>query len=143
MIENNRVFAGDPKNAAVEDLTPYTSKSKVIPNVVAGRLAWTTVGGHTYGLPHDVHPVIMIYNDTIWSKAGVNVAKIATWDQFFKDAAKLVKFEEKGRQTHSFCSSFRQRRSRRHNVDDLAADWRSDLRQKRQSYPHFKDFLLS
>ncbi|MGA2141175.1 MAG: extracellular solute-binding protein, partial [Brevinematales bacterium] len=101
LIENNRVFAGDPKNAAVEDLTPFTSKSKVIPSVVPGRLAWTTVGGHVYGLPHDVHPVIMIYNDTLWSKAGVNVAKIATWDQFFKDAAKLVKFEEKdGKPTH-------------------------------------------
>ncbi len=101
LIENNRVFAADPKNASVEDLTAYTSVSKVIPFVTKGRISWTTVGGHVYGLPHDVHPVLLIWNNDLWSKAGVNVAKIKTWDEFFKDAVKLIKYEEKdGKPTH-------------------------------------------
>ncbi|MGA2141180.1 MAG: hypothetical protein ABSG94_02060 [Brevinematales bacterium] len=96
LIENNRVFAADPKNAAVEDLTQWAGSSKVVANVPKGRLALTTIDGHTYGLPHDVHPVVLIYNDTLWSKAGVDVSKIKTWDVFFKDALKLIKYEQSG-----------------------------------------------
>ncbi len=96
LIQKNSLFADDPKNAAVEDITKYAEDSAVFSNITKGSVSWTTVGGHVYGLPHDAHPVVLIYNDTLWLKSGVNVEKIKTWDEFFKGASKLIKFEESG-----------------------------------------------
>jgi arabinosaccharide transport system substrate-binding protein len=88
-IEQNQILDADPKKSLVIPLDKYVKKSKVFEKVPKGRVAWTTYGGHVYGLPHDVHPVVLVYNDTIWKSVGVDVAKIKTWDEFFKAAEKL------------------------------------------------------
>ena len=88
-IEQNQILDANPKKSLVIPLDKYVKKSKVFPRVPKGRVAWTTYGGHVYGLPHDVHPVVLVYNDTIWKSVGVDMAKIKTWDEFFKAAEKL------------------------------------------------------
>lgn len=88
-IEQNQILDANPKNSLVIPLDKYVKKSRVFPKVPKGRVAWTTYGGHVYGLPHDVHPVVLVYNDTIWKSVGVDMAKIKTWDEFFKAAEKL------------------------------------------------------
>ena len=88
-IEQNQILDANPKNSLVIPLDKYVKKSRVFPKVPKGRVAWTTYGGHVYGLPHDVHPVVLVYNDTIWKSVGVDVAKIKTWDEFFEAAKKL------------------------------------------------------
>ncbi len=88
-IEQNQILDADPKKSLVIPLDKYVKKSKVFEKVPKGRVAWTTYGGHVYGLPHDVHPVVLVYNDTIWKSVGVDVAKIKTWDEFFEAAKKL------------------------------------------------------
>lgn len=93
-IEQNQILDADPKKCLVIPLDKYVEKSKVFSRVPKGRIAWTTYGGHVYGLPHDVHPVILLYNDTLWKSVGVDMAKIKTWDEFFDAADKLYK--EKG-----------------------------------------------
>jgi arabinosaccharide transport system substrate-binding protein len=97
LIENNRVLDANPAKSYVLPLDDYTKNSAVFSKVVPGRVAWVTYGGHVYGLPHDVHPVILIYNDTIWKqKAGTDIATIKTWDEFFAAAKKLVASETVG-----------------------------------------------
>src|SRR5690554_983620 len=88
-IESNQILDADPKKCLVIPLDKYVAESEVFPRVPEGRVAWTTYGGHVYGLPHDVHPVVLLYNDTIWKSIGVDVAKIKTWDEFFEAAQKL------------------------------------------------------
>lgn len=88
-IESNMILDADPKKCLVIPLDKYVAESEVFPKVPTGRVAWTTYGGHVYGLPHDVHPVVLLYNDTIWKSVGVDVAKIKTWDEFFEAAQKL------------------------------------------------------
>jgi len=88
-IEQNQILDADPKKSLVIPLDKYVKKSKVFAKVPKGRVAWTTYGGHVYGLPHDVHPVVLVYNDTIWKSVGVDMAKIKTWDEFFEAAKKL------------------------------------------------------
>jgi arabinosaccharide transport system substrate-binding protein len=100
LIEKNQVINGDPKKALVQPLDKFVASSKVFKQVVPGRVAWVQAGGHTYGLPHDVHPVVMIYNDTLWKSVGVDVATLETWDDFFAAAEKLTAEKKDGKPVH-------------------------------------------
>jgi|SRR5690554_1294013 len=90
MIEQNKILDADPRRSLVIPLDKYVAKSAAFKKVPEGRVAWTNYGGHVYGLPHDVHPVTLVYNDTLWKEVGVDVAKIETWDEFFEAAKKLT-----------------------------------------------------
>jgi len=100
LIENNRILNANPKKCFVIPLDGYVKNSAAFKKVVPGRVVWTTYGGHVYGLPHDVHPVVMIYNDTLWKAAGVDLAKILTWDEFFQAAKKLTAEQKDGKPVH-------------------------------------------
>lgn len=100
MIEQNRILDANPKKCLVEPLDKFVKDSKVFKQVVPGRVAWTTYGGHVYGLPHDVHPVVMVYNDTLWKSVGVDVATIKTWDEFFEASKKLTAEKKDNKPVH-------------------------------------------
>ncbi len=100
LIENNRILSKDPEKSFVIPLNKFIAKSTLSNNISAGRLSLVTYGGNIYGLPHDAHPVIMVYNDTIWKNAGVDVAKIETWDEFFEKAKLLRKLDENRKEKH-------------------------------------------
>ncbi|NLU41685.1 MAG: carbohydrate ABC transporter substrate-binding protein [Firmicutes bacterium] len=100
MIEENRILNADPKQCIVVPLDKYVEKSEVFKNVVPGRVAWVTYGGHVYGLPHDVHPCVLVYNDDLWKSVGVDLATIETWDEFFAAAVKLAEKKQDGRPVH-------------------------------------------
>jgi arabinosaccharide transport system substrate-binding protein len=100
MIESNKILNADPQKSFVLPLDQYVAKSEVFSGVVPGRVRWVTYGGHTYGLPHDVHPVVMIYNDTLWKSVGVDVAQIKTWDEFFEQSKKLTAEKKGGKPVH-------------------------------------------
>jgi arabinosaccharide transport system substrate-binding protein len=100
MIENNRILNADPEKSFVLPLDKFTKKSDDFKKVPAGRVGWVTYGGHVYGLPHDVHPVLLIYNDTIWKSVGVDVAAVKTWDEFFEASKKLTAKKVKGKSEH-------------------------------------------
>jgi len=98
MIENNQILNADPKKCFV---TPLESFATPVFNAVPkGRVAFVKYGAHIYGLPHDVHPLVLIYNDTLWQSVGVDVAKIKTWDEFFEAAKKLIKEQKDGKPVH-------------------------------------------
>jgi arabinosaccharide transport system substrate-binding protein len=100
MIENNRILNADPDKAFVLPLDDYVDDSSVFGEVVEGRVAWVKYGGHVYGLPHDVHPVVLVYNDTVWKSVGVDVAKLKTWDDFFEASKKLTAQKKGGKSVH-------------------------------------------
>jgi arabinosaccharide transport system substrate-binding protein len=100
MIETNRILNADPKKCFVYPLDKFVAKSKGFKDVPAGRVAWVTYGGHVYGLPHDIHPVVLIYNDAIWKSVGVDVAALETWDDFFAAAQKLCAEKKDGKPLH-------------------------------------------
>lgn len=100
MIDNNRILNADPRKSFVIPLDNYVAKSSVFPDVIKGRVQWVTYGKHVYGLPHDVHPVVLIYNDTLWKSVGVDVAKIKTWDEFFDKSKKLTNQKKDGKPIH-------------------------------------------
>jgi arabinosaccharide transport system substrate-binding protein len=100
MIENNRILNADPGKSFVVPLNDYVDDSSVFDEVVPGRVAWVKYGENIYGLPHDVHPVVLVYNDTIWKSVGVDIAKIKTWDEFFEASKKLTAKKKNGKPLH-------------------------------------------
>lgn len=67
---------------------PMVALNEVLANspyadaVLESRWARYTKDGNIYGAPHDVHPIVMLYNDTLWQKSGVNMEDVNTWDDF-------------------------------------------------------------
>jgi arabinosaccharide transport system substrate-binding protein len=100
IIENNRIMSTDPARALVLPLEEYTSHSVVFAQVPEGRRTWVTYGEHVYGLPHDMHPIVLIYNDTLWKSVGVDMSRIKTWDEFFAAAKKLTTERRDGKPVH-------------------------------------------
>lgn len=50
--------------------------------IVENRLAAYRKDGVQFGIPHDVHPVVIAYNDARFRAAGIDLAQSETWDQF-------------------------------------------------------------
>lgn len=59
--------------------------------VLENRFARYSKDGKKYGAPHDVHPIIMIYNDTEWKKFDVDMATVQTYDDLLAAMSKLDK----------------------------------------------------
>lgn len=50
---------------------------------------WTS-RGRVFGLPHDVHPVMLCYRADIVEAAGIDVSQIETWDDFVDVMGPLI-----------------------------------------------------
>jgi arabinosaccharide transport system substrate-binding protein len=50
---------------------------------------WTN-RGHIFGLPADVHPVLLAYRADVFEAAGINVDELTTWEKFFDATRGLV-----------------------------------------------------
>jgi raffinose/stachyose/melibiose transport system substrate-binding protein len=59
----------------------------------AGVAAFTAPDGHIYGIARDVAEVVLWYNKSLFEKAGVDPASLATWDGFL---ASIQKFKDAG-----------------------------------------------
>ena len=100
MIENNKILSSDPAKSLVIPLNKYLSKRILNNKILSSRLSWLTYSNNIYGLSHDVHPAVLVYNDTIWKRVGVDLSTIETWDEFFEESKKLQKLKRNGQQVH-------------------------------------------
>ena len=72
----------------LEDITASVGNYK--DNLAPGAVAAFTSGGKIYGLPHAVSQVGFMYNKELFAKAGVDGAKIKSWDDLLA-AVKALK----------------------------------------------------
>jgi arabinosaccharide transport system substrate-binding protein len=94
LVETNNTaaaafFAGPVDEVGFLDLKPRLEASGLINRIVQSRLAQFTSRGHIFGLPHDVHPVLIAYRKDIFDAEGVDVAAIETWDDFIRVGRRL------------------------------------------------------
>lgn len=59
--------------------------------MVQSRFAPYTSRGRIFGLPHDVHPVMLAYRRDILEENGIKAEEIETWDDFIKIGRRLTK----------------------------------------------------
>jgi arabinosaccharide transport system substrate-binding protein len=65
------------------DITDWVAENQFEERMVASRFAMWKSRGVTFGMPHDVHPVMLAYRaDIIEDELGIDVSSIETWDDF-------------------------------------------------------------
>ena len=82
------VLKAQVEAGVLEDITAQVTPYK--DQLSAAAVKAFTVDGKVYGLPHTVSQVGFMYNKELFAKAGVDGAKIATWDDLL-DAVKKLK----------------------------------------------------
>jgi len=90
-----RAFAGPLESVGFLDLTPYVERDGIMNRVNAASFKPWTKDGRIFGLPHDVHPMMLAYRADIVEAAGIDVSKIETWDDFVRVMRPLL-FKENG-----------------------------------------------
>jgi len=82
------VLKAQVEAGVLEDITAQVTPYK--DQISAAAVKAFTVDGKIYGLPHTVSQVGFMYNKELFAKAGVDGAKVATWDDLL-DAVKKLK----------------------------------------------------
>jgi arabinosaccharide transport system substrate-binding protein len=83
-------FRGPLEHVGFVDLTDRIHKEGLWDGMVQSRFAPYMSRGHIFGLPNDIHPVMLAYRRDIFEKKGVDVGKIKTWDDFVAVGRKLT-----------------------------------------------------
>jgi arabinosaccharide transport system substrate-binding protein len=91
MPDNAAYFLRGPtKDVGLLDLTSWVAEDKLKERMVDNRFSLWERRGRIYGLPHDVHPVMLAYRaDIVEGELGIDVSKIQTWDDFVAMAQKI------------------------------------------------------
>lgn len=77
-----RVFTGPVESIGFLDLTDRLDSEGLLERINPPSMAPWTSRGRVFGLPHDVHPVMLGYRADLVQEAGVDVESIETWDDF-------------------------------------------------------------
>lgn len=83
-------FRGPLNHIGFADLTDRINAEHLQEKMVKARFTPYTSRGRIFGLPHDVHPVMLAYRRDLFEKEGVDVSQIKTWDDFIAVGKKLT-----------------------------------------------------
>ncbi|MCS7311049.1 MAG: extracellular solute-binding protein, partial [Armatimonadetes bacterium] len=75
-------FRGRLESIGFRDLTERIHKTGLWNRIVQARFAPYTTRGRIFGIPHDVHPVMLAYRRDLVEQLGIDVDAIRTWDEF-------------------------------------------------------------
>ena len=73
---------GPIEDAGFEDLTERIKAEGLDKRIVDTRFTMYSSRGRIFALPHDVHPVVLVYRRDIIEQLGINVDELTTWDKF-------------------------------------------------------------
>ena len=86
-----QVFAGPESEIGLVDLTDLIEREHLRENINSPSLSPWSFHGRIYGLPHDVHPVMLLYRSDLVEAAGIDVSRIETWDDYFRVMRPLLR----------------------------------------------------
>ena len=89
------MFTGPLEAVGFEDLTDRLRAGGWLERFNPPSFSPWTSRGRIFGLPHDVHPVLLAYRADLVEAAGIDVTRIETWDDFARVMAPLM--AERGR----------------------------------------------
>lgn len=90
-----RAFVGPVESVGFVDLTDRLKSEGLLEQINAPSFSPWSSRGRIFGLPHDVHPVMLGYRADLVEAAGIDVSKIETWDDFVRVMLPLM--GEKGK----------------------------------------------
>jgi arabinosaccharide transport system substrate-binding protein len=86
-----QAFKGPLEDVGFVDLTDLVRAEGIEAQINAPSFAPWTSRGRIFGLPHDVHPVLLAYRADLVEAAGIDVNAIETWDDFVRVLQPLVR----------------------------------------------------
>ncbi|AKC82075.1 hypothetical protein IMCC26134_03485 [Verrucomicrobia bacterium IMCC26134] len=78
-----KVFTGPLEDIGFVDLTDRLRQEGLLDAINAPSFAPWTSRGRIFGLPHDVHPMLLAYRADLVEAAGIDLSTVGTWDEFF------------------------------------------------------------
>ncbi len=84
-------FAGPIDAIGFRDLTDRLKEEGLMDEINGPSFGPWTNRGRIFGIPHDVHPVLLAYRSDIVEDAGIDVSQIETWDDYFRIMKPLMK----------------------------------------------------
>lgn len=94
----SRAFMGPVDSIGFYDLTDVLAEEGLLEDFVAPALTPWTTRGRIFGIPHDVHPVLLAYRFDLMEEAGIDITGIETWDELFDTLRPMMKdFDGDGR----------------------------------------------
>ncbi len=87
----SRAFAGPPESVGFVDLTERLKSEGLYDQINEPSFGPWSSRGRVYGLPHDVHPVLLAYRADLVESAGIDVTKVETWEDFEREFAPLMR----------------------------------------------------
>lgn len=85
-----RVFTGPLESVGFLDLTDRLREEGLLERINTPSFGPVTSRGRIFGLPHDVHPVLLAYRSDIIEAAGIDLSTVETWDDYFEAVAPLM-----------------------------------------------------
>ncbi len=77
-------FAGPLEAVGFVDLTDRLQAEGLLEVLTPPSLSPWTYGGRVFGIPHDVHPVMLGYRADIVEAAGIDIDAVETWEDLFE-----------------------------------------------------------
>jgi arabinosaccharide transport system substrate-binding protein len=84
-------FRGPVADVGFVDLTDWLKQSGYLDRIVKSRFSPYTSRGRVFGLPHDVHPVMLAYRRDLFERLGIDADKLQTWDDFVHEGRRVTK----------------------------------------------------
>jgi arabinosaccharide transport system substrate-binding protein len=79
-----RAFTGPLDAVGFVDLTDRLREEGLLETINGPSFSPWTSRGRIFGIPHDVHPVLLMYRADLVEAAGIDVNEIETWDDYFR-----------------------------------------------------------
>jgi len=84
-------FRGPVEQVGFIDLIPFLRASGMYDRIVKARLSPYTNRGRVFGLPHDVHPVMLAYRRDLFEEAGIDVESLESWEDFIRAGQRVTR----------------------------------------------------
>ncbi len=85
-----QAFTGPVEDVGFIDLTDRLHEEGLYDQINEPSFGPWTSRGRIFGIPHDVHPVMLAYRSDLVEAAGIDVSRIETWEDFARELRPLI-----------------------------------------------------
>jgi arabinosaccharide transport system substrate-binding protein len=86
-----RVFSGPLEDVGFVDLTERLRQENLFDQINEPSYSPWSSRGHVFGLPHDVHPVLLAYRADLVEAEGIDISAVQTWDDFARILRPMIR----------------------------------------------------
>ncbi len=101
-----RAFTGPLDAVGFVDLTDKLRTEGLIDQINTPSFSPWSTRGRIFGIPHDIHPVMLAYRADIIEGAGIDMSKVETWDDFVRVLRPLMEDKNGDKEPDHYLLSF-------------------------------------